>query len=76
MKIYTLKANHDLMLPDGNKIKVGEVFEWTGSLGLFGSCAIVVGEKDVVGKKSAQLCTRAKESDETSDNGEKANVGE
>lgn len=82
MKNYTLKANHDLVLPDGKtKIKTGEVFEWTGSLGLFGSCTIVVGEKDVdetVGKevkKTAQLRTRAKESGETPDNGENANVG-
>lgn len=57
MKVYELKANHNLVLPDGKtKIKVGEVFEWARPISVFGNCVVVVGEKEIP--------------DETPDNGE------
>lgn len=42
---YLLKANHNLILPDGEtEIKVGETFEWDGEIDIFGKCVDVVGE--------------------------------
>lgn len=42
---YLLKANHNLLLPDGKTtIKVGEKFEWGGELRIFGTCVEVLEE--------------------------------
>lgn len=42
---YLLKANHNLLLPDGKTtIKVGEKFEWDGELRIFGTCVEVLEE--------------------------------
>lgn len=41
-----LKANHNLVLPDGKtEIKVGETFEYKGDIAQFGSCVTVIGDE-------------------------------
>ena len=41
-----LKANHNLILPDGEtEIKIGETFEYKGDITQFGSCITVIGDE-------------------------------
>lgn len=41
-----LKANHNLVLPDGKtEIKVGETFEYNGDVRQFGKCVTIIGDE-------------------------------
>lgn len=41
-----LKANHNLVLPDGKtEIKVGETFEYKGDIAQFGACVTIIGDE-------------------------------
>lgn len=39
-----LKANHNLVLPNGKTVKVGEVFEYEGGISSFAGCVEVISE--------------------------------
>lgn len=54
-----LKANHELILPDGEtKIKVGETFDWDKDPAVFGKCVEIV---DVADKKGGDASTNTEE---------------
>lgn len=41
-----LKANHNIILPDGQAVKAGELFEYNGDLNVIASVVEVVAESD------------------------------
>lgn len=50
-----LKANHDLILPDGTtEIKVGETFDWNKDPAIFGKCVEVVDKKNSNAEKEPE----------------------
>lgn len=54
----TLKANHNLLLPDGKtQVKVGETFEYDGDYSSFKECVSLIKEDKKEGKKEATKTT-------------------